>query len=80
MKIKRETHTLIEVHLYTNTTFSTDQTHIIIPISSLNRLDIYEFDPEATRQNRFMSILGLTLGTLVIAATIAAIINPPVDF
>ena len=80
MKIKRETNTLIEVHVYTNTTFSTDQTHIIIPISSINRLDIYEFDPEATRQNRFMSILGLTLGTLAIAATIAVIINPPVDF
>jgi hypothetical protein len=80
MKIKRETPTLMEVHLYTTTTFTTDQTHITIPLSSINRLDIYEFDPEATRQNRFMSILGLTVGTLVIASTIAVIANPPVDF
>jgi hypothetical protein len=80
MKIKREAHTLMEVHFYTTTTFTTDQTHIAIPLSSINRLDIYEFDPEATRQNRFMSILGLTVGTLVIALTIAVIANPPVDF
>lgn len=80
MKIKREFNTLMEVHVYTTTAFSSDQTHIAIPISSINRLDIYEFDPEATRQNRFMSILGLTVGTLVIASTIAVIANPPVDF
>ncbi len=62
--------TLMEVHLYYPQESTVDQTHLSLPLSGFNRIDIYEFDQSATTTNHILSGIGLGI---VIAGTIAVI-------
>ena len=74
VKYKDKINTLAEVHLYTTQAYNVSQTHISIPLSSFNRLDVYTFDAAATNLNHVLSILGITiLGGAVLSAIIVAI-------
>lgn len=69
-KIDKET-TLMEVHLYTGGEMAMDQNRLSLPLSSFNRVDIYEFDQQATTANHVFSWVGVVLGTSAVAGLIA---------
>ena len=51
---------IMEVHLYHPETLDSNQTHLSVPVSTFNRMDVYEFDQEATSSNRVLSIVGIS--------------------
>ncbi|MFI5133146.1 MAG: hypothetical protein ACHQEB_02365 [Chitinophagales bacterium] len=74
VKYKDKINTLAEVHLYTTQAYNVSQTHLSIPLSSFNRMDIYTFDAKATTANHILSILGsVIIGGAVLSAIIVAI-------
>ena len=70
VKLKDKTTALMEVHLYTTTGTDAGQNHLSLPLSSFNRIDVYEFDKSATNANHILSIVGIT----VVAATAIGLI------
>jgi hypothetical protein len=72
-RVKRmdKANTLIEVHLYYPQAGSSDQTHISIPLSAFNRMDIYEFDKQTTTLNHIVSWVGVGLFTSAAVGLIA---------
>jgi hypothetical protein len=58
---------LMEVHLYYSQEMTADQLHVSVPLSALNRMDVYEFDKKATTANHILS----TVGVVVVGATAA---------
>jgi hypothetical protein len=71
--------TLVEVHLYRSEMIPANQTHLSIPFSSINRMDVYEFDKSATTANHILSWVGVSVITLAAAVGIifAATCNCP---
>ena len=67
VKVKAQSRTLMEVHLYSSSSRDNQQTHLSLPLSALNRIDIYEFDAKATSRNRVLSIVGIVAGVTAIA-------------
>ena len=65
--------TLMEVHLYYTDTMPAVLTHIAIPLSALNRMDVYEFDASATNRNRLLSWLGVGAGIAAAGLIVLAI-------
>ena len=63
--------TLMEVHLYYPQEETADQTHISIPLSGFNRMDIYEFDKQTTTLNHVVSWVGVGLFTSAAVGLIA---------
>ena len=63
--------TLSEVHLYTNAKIDSEAKQLSIPFSSVNQIDVYKFNADATRANRALSWVGIVLGT-AFAALITA--------
>ena len=63
--------TLMEVHLYNPGEINMDQNHLSFPLSSFNRVDIYELDKSATTGNHVVSWVGVVVGTTVVAGLIA---------
>ena len=51
---------LMEVHLYSPIDITAQQNHLSIPLSSFNRIDIYELDKGATTSNHVISWIGVT--------------------
>ncbi len=52
---------LMEVHLYYPQAMTAGQTHVTIPASAFNRVDVYEFDRNATTSNHVISWIGVGL-------------------
>ncbi len=67
-----------EVHLYTND-MKYKTTKLVLPISSINRIDVYELNESATKTNHTLSIIGITVAGLIVivAATTAVACNCP---
>lgn len=65
--------TLMEVHLYTNDAKPATG-NISIPVSSINRVDVYELDKGATTTNHVLSTVGVVLVTAVVVTAIAVAI------
>lgn len=80
MKVKRQENTLMEVHVYTGETASPGQTHIALPLSAIKRIDVYQYDTQATRRNKTFSIVGVTFGGLAAILVIVLMTNPPIAF
>lgn len=80
MKVKRQENTLLEVHVYTGETASSGQTHIALPLSDIKRIDVYQYDAEATRRNKIFSIVGVTFVGLAAILVIVLMTNPPLHF
>jgi hypothetical protein len=51
---------LTEVHLYTSSKNATDSI-LVLPLSSIKRMDVYEINEQATRQSRVTNIVALTV-------------------
>ena len=79
MKAKYKGTVLKEVHLYSNTVLTPGDTHIALPLTDIRRMDVYEQDQKATRENRTMSIIGVSVAAVALAITIIVIANPPVS-
>jgi hypothetical protein len=62
--------TLMEVHIYYPQVMPADQTHVSIPLSALNRMDVYEFDAQATSGNHILSWVG----TVIVAGSLIGLI------
>src|SRR6266487_1237368 len=71
VKLKDKTTTLMEVHLYTSTQIDAGQNHLSLPLSSFDRIDIYEFDKKATTANHVLSIVGVTVVVASVVGLIA---------
>jgi hypothetical protein len=75
-KPKKEADLLMQVHLYINKNrqnFSSDIAEkVIIPVSEITRIDIYEKDKKRTTTNHVFSALGIALIVISIATAIAA--------
>jgi hypothetical protein len=71
VKLKDKTTTLLEVHLYTSTEIDAGQNHLSLPLSSFDRIDIYEFDKKATTANHVLSIVGIAAVVTSAVALIA---------
>lgn len=65
---------LMEVHLYYPDTIAANQVHIFIPISGINRMDVYEFDKATTTTNHILSWVGVTLVPIAVLSIVTAII------
>lgn len=60
---------LMQVHLYTaNTNISKGR--VSIPVSDINRIDVYEFDQKATGLNHTLSSVGLVFTSLAVASAV----------
>jgi hypothetical protein len=70
---KDEKNTLSEVHLYTSAKIDSAEKHISLPLSSVNQIDVYEFNSKATKANNALSWVGIVLGTAFAALIIAII-------
>jgi hypothetical protein len=66
--------TLFEVHMYYTGKIDSSTTQFSAPVSSFDRIDIYEFDPKTTSFNHVMSVFGVIAGGLFIAGIIMLII------
>ncbi len=71
VKRKNKTTTLMEVHLYSATEINPEEKHLSIPLSSLNRIDIYELDKGATTTNHIFSWIGVSVVVFSVATLIA---------
>lgn len=65
---------LMEVHLYTSEAITEGQTRFSMPLSSINRIDVYEFDKNATRSNHILSAIGVSVVGASVIASIAVLI------
>ncbi len=67
-----------EVHLYILEA-KNEIDKLKLPLVSINRIDVYELDESATKSNRIISIIGVTLAGLfvILAGTIAVACNCP---
>lgn len=70
MAKKKLGNVLNEVHLYTKDTVTGWVPEVNIPVSSIYRMDIYEFDAKATQRSKTTSIIGLALVAVAITAVI----------
>lgn len=52
--------TLLEVHLYTSDS-SGNTNGFSLPLSSFNRIDVYNLDAKATRTSHILSAVGLAI-------------------
>lgn len=77
MKAKNQANTLMEVHLYSssNPVTSAGQTHIALPVTAINRVDVYEMDARPTRQNHILSVVGVTAASIILIGVLAYIIT-----
>jgi hypothetical protein len=69
---------LIEVHLYSPTEISAQQNHLSIPLSSFNRIDIYERDKRSTTENHVISWVGVAAAiafTVLITLIVISCVN-----
>ncbi|MBL7745076.1 MAG: hypothetical protein JNN00_16500 [Chitinophagaceae bacterium] len=62
---------LMEVHLYYPQAMTPGQTHVSVPASAFNRIDVYEFDRNATTSNHVISWIGVGLVGAVAVTLIA---------
>lgn len=65
---------LIEVHLYASSITARDQKHIAVPLSSFDRIDVYEYDKGATTANHVFSWVGVAIVSGFAIAMIAFLI------
>jgi len=56
---------LNEVHLYTNNT-QVDASSLSLPLSAINRIDVYTFDKQRTRESSIVSGISIGLGTIIV--------------
>ena len=63
--------TLMEVHLYYPQPIANDQTRVSIPLSAVNRMDVYEFDRNATTGNHIISWIGVGVASAFVIGLIA---------
>ena len=75
MRSKQRSNTLMEVHLYPVTPIPSTQKHITVPLTSINRIDIYEMNATATRQNHILSTVGVTAAGILIAGTLIVLLT-----
>lgn len=61
---------LLEVHLYTDSR-PDDETRLSLPLSSIDRLDVYAFDEKATRKNRIFSVAGIAVSVALVVGFIS---------
>ena len=71
VKGKDAKNTLMEVHLYAGTEINSDASHVSIPLSSFESMDIYEFDRKATTGNHILSWVGVIIGVSAAVGLIA---------
>jgi len=62
---------LLEVHLYTNNTLG-NTSSLSLPISSIDRIDVYTFDKKRTRASSIMSGIGIAAMAAALALIVAA--------
>jgi len=78
-KPSRDVNILMQVHLYIDKNQQSfkpeNEQKILIPLSSIAQMDIYEYDKKRTKNNRVFSYIGVTLavltGVIIIAGLIA---------
>lgn len=61
IKSKDKRYTLFEVHMYYPGTVDDTSPHFSVPVSAIERVDVYEFDPATTTTNHVLSTVGLAL-------------------
>jgi len=62
---------LLEVHLYTTNTLG-NTSSLSLPISSIDRIDVYTFDKKRTRASSIMSGIGIAAMAAALALIVAA--------
>lgn len=79
-RVKKIDKTIVfaEVHLYLLDA-KNKRDKLNVPISSINRIDVYELNEKATRNNHTLSIVGITVAGLfvILSATTAVACNCP---
>ena len=65
--------TLTEIHLYIDK-IDPAQKHVSFPVTSLKRLDVYEFDKKSTMGNHILSWVGVGILGISVITTIAFLI------
>src|SRR5678809_1433671 len=75
VKKKDKDSTLIQVHLYSNTALSENDSVFTGSVSSFYRVDVYELNKGATTANHIVSVVGIIAGALLVAATIGYLIE-----
>jgi len=75
VKKKDKDSTLMQVHLYTNTALSENDSVFAANVSSFYRADVYELNKGATTANHILSVVGIVAGALLVVGTIAALIE-----
>ena len=71
VKLKEKATTLMEVHLYTTMEIDAEKNHLSLPLSSFDRIDIYEFDKGSTTVNHILSIVGVAVVATSVVGLIA---------
>jgi hypothetical protein len=72
---------LSEVHLYTRGTENLDTTATIsLPLDSINKIEVIEFDKARTTTSYILGGIGYTLGAMTVAAVIVALTKSSCPF
>ncbi|HEY3371494.1 MAG TPA: hypothetical protein VGK10_11630 [Prolixibacteraceae bacterium] len=71
---------LNEVHLYLDEMIEPTNNRVLIPVSAINKVDIYDPDTAATVGSYFISGLGITAGTILVLAVIIALTKESCPF
>jgi Tfp pilus assembly protein PilE len=78
VKAKHQANTFNEVHIYTGEYVSSGQTQVVLPVSTINKIDVYGPDEKTTRVSAILSIVALGVVGLLIAGLVIIALNPPV--
>ena len=73
VKAKDKRFTLIEVHMYYTGRIDSAATHFSAPVSRIERIDVYEFDPKTTSTNHVLSVVGVIAAGLLVVSIISLI-------
>ncbi len=67
VRVRDRANTIMEVHLYYSGILDSNQAHLFVPVSTFNRMDVYEFDKKSTNNSIIFSIVGIAaVGYLVV--------------
>jgi hypothetical protein len=73
VKSKDKRFTLFEVHMYYPGSIDSTAAHFSVPVSRIERVDVYEFDPKTTNTNHVLSTVGVIGGALLVVGIISFI-------
>lgn len=75
-----ESYLLNEVHIYTSSMEKTDRSGFQIPITAIQRIDVYDKDNLATTGSYFLGGVGITAGAMAVLTVIIALTKESCPF